>query len=272
MKDNTDRNRTSPFAFTGNKFEFRAVGSTASTAFPVTLLNAAVADGFSEVNTLLKSKMGGGKSADAAIFETIRELIPQTKAICFEGNNYSEEWVREAEKRGLPNLRKSPEALKQLVTSSSKKMLVDSGVFSDAELTSRFHVRLERYIKDIAIEVETLFQIVDTMVLPAALQYHGKLAEGAAAAKAAGFLATPQKESAERIAHLCDLLSTRKKNLSEVFTKAEVTEDHDAKATLLAQEVTTAMLEVRRVCDEIEGLVADVLWPLPKYREMLFLS
>src|SRR5207249_4846471 len=124
-------------------------------------------------------------------------------------------WVREAEKRGLPNLRKSPEALKQLVTSSSKKMLVDSGVFSEAELTSRFHVRLERYVKDVAIEVETLLQMVDTVVLPAALTYHGKLAQGAAAAKTAGFAATPQKESAERIAHLCDLLSTRKKGLSE---------------------------------------------------------
>jgi glutamine synthetase len=272
MKDNTDRNRTSPFAFTGNKFEFRAVGSTASTAFPVTLLNAAVADGIAEVNAALKAKMATVKTADAAIFEVLREMIPQTKAVRFEGNNYSEEWVREAEKRGLPNLRKTPEALKQLMTASSKKMLVESGVFSEAELTSRFHVRLERYVKDIAIEVESLTQIVDTMVLPAALMYHGKLAQGAAAAKAAGFAATPQKESAERIAHLVDLLATRKKNLGEVFAKADATEDHDVKATMLAQEVSTAMLEVRRVCDELEGLVADHLWPLPKYREMLFLS
>jgi glutamine synthetase len=272
MKDNTDRNRTSPFAFTGNKFEFRAVGSSASTAFPVTLLNAAVADGISEVTAALKAKMSTQKSADAAIFEVLRDLIPQTKAIRFEGNNYSEEWVREAEKRGLPNLRKTPEALKQLVTPSSKKMLVESGVFSEAELTSRFHVRLERYIKDMAIEVESLTQIVDTMVLPAALTYHGKLAEGAAAAKAAGFAATPQKESAERIAHLCDLLSQRKKHLGEAFGKADATDDHDAKAVILSQEVATAMLEVRRVCDELEGLVADQLWPLPKYREMLFLS
>ena len=110
------------------------------------------------------------------------------------------------------------------------------------------------------------------MVLPAALQYHGKLAEGAAAAKAAGFAATPQKESAERIAHLVDLLSQRKKHLGEAFAKADAHEDHDAKASILSQEVTTAMLEVRRVCDELEGLVADTLWPLPKYREMLFLS
>ncbi|HEY1957905.1 MAG TPA: glutamine synthetase III [Polyangiaceae bacterium] len=272
MKDNTDRNRTSPFAFTGNKFEFRAVGSSASTAFPITLLNAAVADGMAEITSALKAKLQQTKSVDAAVLEVIRDAIVATKAVRFEGNNYSDEWVREAEKRGLPNLRKTPEALKQLVTPTSKKMLVDSGVFSEAELTSRFHVRLERYIKDVAIEVETLTQLVDTVVLPAALQYHGKLAEGAAAAKAAGFAATPQKESAERIAHLCDLLQTRKKNLGEVFSKAEAHEDHDAKAAALAQDVAQSMVEVRRVCDEIEGLVSDAMWPLPKYREMLFLS
>jgi glutamine synthetase len=272
MKDNTDRNRTSPFAFTGNKFEFRAVGSTASTAFPITLLNAAVADGFTELTAALKTKMAQSKSADAALLEVVRDMIPQTKAVRFEGNNYSDEWVVEAEKRGLPNLRKTPEALKQLMTPASKKMLVESGVFSEAELASRFHVRLERYIKDVAIEVETLTQIVDTMVLPAALAYHGKLAEGAAAAKNAGFAAIPQKESAERIAHLCDILATRRKSLVETFTKVDALEDHEAKATGLAQEVMQSMLEVRRVCDELEGLVADAMWPLPKYREMLFLS
>jgi glutamine synthetase len=272
MKDNTDRNRTSPFAFTGNKFEFRAVGSSASTAFPITLLNAAVADGFAKVTAALKEKLTKHKSADAAILEVLRDAIIRTKAVRFEGNNYSEDWVREAEKRGLPNLRKTPEALKQLVTESSKKMLVSSGVFSEAELTSRYHVRLERYVKDVAIEVESLVQIVDTIVLPAALGYHGKLAEGAAAAKAAGFAATPQKESAERIAHLCDLLQTRRKTLVEAFSKADANDDHDAKATTLSTDVAQAMVEVRRVCDELEGLVADAMWPLPKYREMLFLS
>jgi glutamine synthetase len=272
MKDNTDRNRTSPFAFTGNKFEFRAVGSSASTAFPVTLLNAAVADALGELNEALKAKLKTQKSMDAAIFEVVRDAIAETKNVRFEGNNYAEDWVREAEKRGVPNLRKTPEALKQLVTPSSKKMLVESGVFSEAELMSRYHVRLERYTKDLAIEVETLTQLVDTMVLPAALAYHSRLAEGAAAAKAAGFGAIPQKESAERIAHLCDLLSQRKKNLGEVFDKAEALEDEDAKATALANDVSRAMVEVRNVCDELEGIVADDVWPLPKYREMLFLS
>jgi glutamine synthetase len=110
------------------------------------------------------------------------------------------------------------------------------------------------------------------MVLPAALDYHSRLAEGAAAAKAAGFAATPQKESAERIAHLCDLLTQRKKSLVELFDKAEALDGEDAKAHALAHDVSRAMVEVRNVCDELEGIVADDLWPLPKYREMLFLS
>ncbi len=271
MKDNTDRNRTSPFAFTGNKFEFRAVGSSASTAFPITLVNAAVADGIAELNDLLKVKLKTAKSPDQAILEVVRETITATKAVRFEGNNYSEEWVIEAEKRGLPNLRKSPEALMQLHSDKSRKMLTSLGVFSEAELMSRFHVRIERYNKVLAIEVETLKQLVDTIVIPTALKYHSQLAQGAAAAKAAGITA-PQAEVADRIAHLLSLLHKRNKNLDEVFGKASGKPSEEAKAEALAQEVAPAMLEVRHVCDELEALVADDLWPLPKYREMLFLS
>ncbi len=237
MKDNTDRNRTSPFAFTGNKFEFRAVGSAASTAFPVTLLNAAVASGLAEITDALRAKMKGNKGTDAAILEVVREAVVESKAVRFEGNNYADEWVAEAEKRGLPNLRKSPEALKQLVTDTSRKMLTGLGVFTEAELASRYHVRLERYNKNIAIEVETLMQLVDTMVLPAALGYHGALAHGAAAAKQAGFRSLPQTESAERIAHLVDLLQQRRKHLEEIYDKADAKESEEEKATAFAYEV-----------------------------------
>ncbi len=156
MKDNTDRNRTSPFAFTGNKFEFRAVGASASTAFPVTLLNAAVADGFEYVTTEIEKRVKAGKKVDAAALEVIKELARDTKAIRFEGNGYSDEWVKDAEKRGLPNLRKTPEALHAMVGAEAKSMLTRLGVFSDAELQSRFHVRIERYIKNLLIEVDTL--------------------------------------------------------------------------------------------------------------------
>jgi glutamine synthetase len=272
MKDNTDRNRTSPFAFTGNKFEFRAVGSSASTSFPVTLLNAAVADALGEVNAALKAKLSGGKSIDAAILEVVREFAAASKPIRFEGNNYSDEWVREAEKRGLPNLRKTPEALNQLATDASKKMLVEIGVFTEAELASRFHVRVERYNKVLSIEVDTLLHMVDTMIVPAALQYHGTLAQGAAAARAAGFQLVPQTEAADRVARLVQLLGERRKHLVEAAGKANGATSEEAKAHAFAHEVSAAMVEVRHVCDELESIVADDAWPLPKYREMLFLS
>ena len=272
MKDNTDRNRTSPFAFTGNKFEFRAVGSSASTSFPVTLLNAAVADGIAEVNAALKAKLGSQKSVDAAILEVVRDFASQSKPVRFEGNNYSGDWVIDAEKRGLPNLRKTPEALHQLTTDASKKMLTDLGIFSEAELASRFHVRVERYNKVLSIEVDTLLHMVDTMIIPAALTYHGTLAQGAAAARSAGFQLIPQTEAADRVARLVQLLGERRRHLVDAASKASSASSEETKAQTFAHDVSTAMIEVRHVCDELEAIVADEVWPLPKYREMLFLS
>src|SRR3954463_10860764 len=167
-KDVTDRNRTSPFAFTGNKFEFRAVGSSQSIAFPVMLLNAAVAGAIGEVTEMIKTEMKNTKKVDDAVLKVVRKVFKQTSAVRFEGNNYSDEWVKEAAKRGLLNLRRTPEALAQLETKQAKKCLVGLGVLSEAELESRYHVRLERYIKDMLIELHMLRELVDTMVLPAA--------------------------------------------------------------------------------------------------------
>lgn len=268
MKDNTDRNRTSPFAFTGNKFEFRAVGSSASTAFPVTLLNAAVADGFAELTEAIHKKKA--KSTETAVLEVIREAIKETRAIRFEGNNYSDEWVKDAEKRGLPNLRKSPEALAQLVTPKSKDVLTRLGVFSEAEVKIRFHVKLERYLKDLLIEVDTLRLMVDTQILPAVYAYHGSLAQGVAASKAAGVHA-PQTVTLERITKLIGTLQSRRADLEEIILKTEGLKEEEAKANAFATTLADGMLQVREVCDEIETIVADDSWPLPKYREMLFM-
>lgn len=271
MRDNTDRNRTSPFAFTGNKFEFRAVGSSASTAFPVTLLNAAVADGFADLVTALKAKAGKGKVNEAAVMEVVRETIKETKTIRFEGNGYSEEWVKDAESRGLPNLRKTPEALAQLVTEQSKKLMSAMGIFSEAELVSRFHVRVERYVKNLLIEIDTLRSMVDTQILPAAFAYHTALTAGVASAKAAG-LTAPQASVAERLTKLIAALQSKREKLERAFHKVETLGAEDEKAKLLATEVSTLMAEIRTDCDEIESVVADDYWPLPKYREMLFLA
>src|SRR4029079_13742542 len=176
QRDNTDRNRTSPFAFTGNKFEFRAVGSAQWIAFPIVLLNAAVAETIGEITTELKAELKKTKKVDEAVLKIVRRIFKETAAIRFEGNNYSEEWVKEAAKRGLPNLRRTPEALKQLVAKPSRQLLTKLGIFSDEEIDSRYHVRLERYIKDILIEMHTLKEMIDTLVIPSAFSYSASLA------------------------------------------------------------------------------------------------
>ncbi len=271
MKDNTDRNRTSPFAFTGNKFEFRAVGASASTAFPVTVLNAVVADGFSELTESLKKKSKTTKSMDAAVLDVIREALTETRSIRFEGNNYSGDWVTEAEKRGLLNLRKTPEALAQMVQPKSKEMLTRLGIFSEAEVKSRYHIRLELYIKNLMIEVDTLRSMVDTQILPAVLAYHGQLSQGAAASQAIQVTA-PQMDLLKRIGQLGTALQTRQVHLEETLQKAVQASSDADKAKVLAEHVAPSMAEVRAACDELEAIVADGFWPLPKYREMLFLA
>lgn len=270
-KDNTDRNRTSPFAFTGNKFEFRAVGSSASTAFPMTLLNAVVADGFSEVTAMLTAKLKSGKAQDAAILEVLKEGIIETKNIRFEGNGYSEEWVKEAAKRGLLNLRKTPEALAQIVSPQSRQLLTSLGIFSEAEVNSRYHVRTERYVKNLQIEVDTLRHMVDTQVLPACFAYHGMLASGAASAKAAGVTA-PQTDMLARLTKLLGDLQGKRATLESAWHKTETLSGEEEKAKHLSKDVSNLMFEIRAICDELESIVADDFWPLPKYREMLFLT
>lgn len=271
LKDNADRNRTSPFAFTGNKFEFRAVGSSANTAFPVTVLNAAIADGFEAVTAMLKAKGIKGGTDNEKIFEVLRDVIKETKVIRFEGNGYSEEWVTEAKSRGLLNLRKSPEALRQLVSDSSIELFSKFKIFSEAEVHSRFHVRIERYIKNMQIEVDCLKQIIDTQILPAAYMYHGALSRAAVDAKAAGVKA-PQINTLLKFSDLLDSLNQKRGLLIEEVFRVEAFSDEYKKAEGYAQSVAGLMSEVREVCDEIESLTADDFWPLPKYREMLFIS
>jgi glutamine synthetase len=274
LQDNTDRNRTSPFAFTGNKFEFRAVGSSANTAFPVTLLNTAVADGMKEVVTRLKARnmsLVNVKNDTAKIFEVIHDMIIETKSIRFEGNGYSEEWVTEAEKRGLQNLRKSPEAMKELISAVSMKALTEHGVLSEEEVHSRFNVRLERYIKNMQIEVDCLKSITNTQILPACFLYHGTLSQTVVAAKAAGVEA-PQLAVLKTLTTLLQSAQVKLTDLNRLAKVAEETHDEGKKAELYSLGVSDAMLSLRQALDEMEEIVIDESWPLPKYREMLFIS
>jgi glutamine synthetase len=270
-KDNTDRNRTSPFAFTGNKFEFRAVGSSQSIAFPIVLLNAAVAEAIGEITVALKAELKKTKKVDDAVLKVVRPIFKETTPVRFEGNNYSAEWVKEAAKRGLLNLRRTPEALAQLMTKQSRKLLTSLGILSDDELDSRYHVRLERYIKDMLIELHTLREIVDTMVLPAAFDYAGDLANAAAQAKSAGIKNIPQVTAANDLGALITDLQKHRTALGKVMDKAEAMHDDVVKqAELLTASGADTMAEVRKCCDAIELAVSDNCWPLPKYREMLF--
>jgi glutamine synthetase len=271
LRDNTDRNRTSPFAFTGNKFEFRAVGSSASVAFPVTMLNAAVADGLADVTAALKKRLDAGESKDVAILAVLKETVIETKSIRFEGNNYSEEWIREAEKRGLPHLRKTPESLEALTSEQAMSMISEMGVFSKEELTSRFNVRTERYVNHLLIEVHALREMVDTQILPAVYSFYGDLAQGVTNAQAAGTTA-PQNQVLKQLSEMISSLQAKRSSLESEISQLEKLEEDIDKAHLLAKEIIPTMEDLRSVCDRLEGMVADDYWPLPKYREMLFLS
>ncbi|MFZ9595537.1 MAG: glutamine synthetase III [Bdellovibrionia bacterium] len=271
-QDATDRNRTSPFAFTGNKFEFRAVGASVSPSFPVALVNTAVAGAISELTESLRQKLAQKTPLDLAIFQVVREVVRETKAIRFEGNNYSSEWATEAEKRGLPHLRKTPEALAQLLEPSSKHLLTSLGVFSEAELISRFHVRIERYLKDLQIELDTLKQLVDTAVLPACFDDLESRACGMNQMKLAGFNQVPQETSLKLMTEWVLELQEKRTALSEFEKRVVALSKEEAKAALFASEGVALFDKIRSLCDRLEGRVDDRLWPLPKYREMLFLS
>jgi glutamine synthetase len=270
-KDNTDRNRTSPFAFTGNKFEFRAVGGGASIAFPIMLLNATVAEAIGEVIADIRKELESTKVVDDAVMKVVRKAFKETAAIRFEGNNYADEWVKDAEKRGLLNLRRTPEALAQLMTAQSKKLLTSLGILTKEELESRYHVRVERYVKDMMIELNTLATMVDTMVLPAAYAYHSSLAKGAADAKAAGIGVIPQVTAANKVGKLIEELVERRAALGKTIEKADKKHDDPvACAKLLTSEGAESMASVRETADALELKVSDEMWPLPTYREILF--
>jgi glutamine synthetase len=270
-KDNTDRNRTSPFAFTGNKFEYRAVGSSQSIAFPIMILNATVAAAIDEITERVKAAKKKTKNIDDAVMLVVREVFRETKNVRFEGNNYADSWVKEAAKRGLPNYRRTPESLGQLVTKQSRELFENLGILTKEELESRYHVRVERYVKDMLIETQTLIEIVDTMVLPAAFEYANKLADGAALAKSAGIKHVPQRAAANELGATISSLQDARKELGAVSDKANhMHDDPEAAAKLLTSRGADAMAAVRTFCDELELKVADDLWPLPKYREILF--
>jgi glutamine synthetase len=270
-KDNTDRNRTSPFAFTGAKFEFRAVGSSQSIAFPVMLLNATVAEAIGELTDAIRRELKSTESRDDAVLKVIRDAFKQTTAIRFEGNNYSEQWVKDAKKRGLPNYRRTPEALAQIITKPSRELFINLGILTKEEIDSRYSIRLERYIKDMLIEMHTLAEIANTMVLPAGYAYLGSLASAAAQAKQAGVKPAPQLQAASEAGVMVAGLQKSAAALVKAIDKAEsLHHDPEKQARFLTADGAGAMEAVRTFSDKLEINIGDGYWPLPRYREMLF--
>ena len=270
-KDNTDRNRTSPFAFTGAKFEFRAVGSSQSIAFPVMLLNATIAQAIGDISALLRKELKSTPSFDDAALKVVRTAFKETTAVRFEGNNYSDKWVVEARKRGLPNIRRTPEALAQIITKPSRDLFQTLGILSPEETESRYHIRLERYIKDMLIEMHTLAEMVDTMVLPGAYAYLGALSGAAANARKAGIKVAPQAAAAKDAGKLTLTLQQAASGLHAALDRAEGMH-HDAgkQAQFLTSTGADSMATVREASDALELRMGDAYWPLPRYREMLF--
>jgi len=270
-QDNTDRNRTSPFAFTGAKFEFRAVGSSQSIAFPVMVLNTVVAEAIGELIADLKNELKKTKSIDDAVLRVVREAFKATAAIRFEGNNYSDAWVKEAKKRGLLNLRRTPEALDQLKAPATRKLFTSLGILSDAELESRYHVRIERYLKDMLIEMHTLREMADTMVMSAAFKYLGVVADAAQKSKAAGLKVNPAAVAATALSKQIADLQKRTAALRAAAEKGDSMHETPGKcAQFLTSTGAECMEAVREVCDSLELTIGDEYWPLPRYREMVF--
>lgn len=267
-KDAGDRNRTSPMAFTGNRFEFRAAGSNQTVAAPMVVINTIMAEALDFIATELEAAVAGGAEFNAAVQSVLAKVMEQHGAVVFNGNGYSEEWHAEAEVRGLKNLRTTVDALPEYVSPESKKLFSTYGVFSEAELESRFEVGVEQYVMTINVEANLTGEIAKTTILPAAVRYQTELASNVAALKAAGV----EADTADLL-KVTELVTALRAGITALDAAKAGDEGHEglAEAAYYRDAVLPAMLQIREAADEIETFIADDLWPLPTYQEMLFI-
>lgn len=270
-KDYTDRNRTSPFAFTGNKFEFRAVGASANVSVPVSILNAAVAESFRDATKRLKELITKKKNRDEAVMDLIKELTLAHKTIRFEGNNYSEEWKKEATKRSLPILNTTAEALEVLNQEKATEFLVSTKVLTRPEIQSRYHIAVERYNKTLEIELRALCELARGFIIPA---LENQIRNSGDTLK---IIQTPGTKTLQgkRLTQMEEILGSLLKGLEELTLNLEQLTEKGSEADimkLIATQLSPQAVRLRRACDEAETLISDAIWPLPKYREMLFLN
>ncbi len=273
-RDTTDRNRTSPFAFTGNKFEFRAVGSGQSVSYPNVVLNTIVAESLDYVADEIERRGGTGDRREV-IQQLVREILEKHRRILFSGDNYTAEWTEEAEKRGLLNLRDTPAALRHFATEANLALFAKYGIFSERETRSRGHVLTEKYVQLLHAECLAMQHLGITTILPAALQYQHRLADSVAAVQRVSTKidVAPQVELLDRVASEIGRLKLALDKLTRAGEEGEKLHDDDLRqAEFYRDEIIPAMTAVRAAADALEGVVDDDLWPLPTYRELLWVN
>ncbi|MEX0883523.1 MAG: glutamine synthetase III, partial [Cyclobacteriaceae bacterium] len=271
--DNTDRNRTSPFAFTGNKFEFRAVGSSANPAGPMTALNVIVAEVLKDLKKDIDKEIDGGKEKKLAIVDVLRKYIKDSKKVRFEGDGYSEEWENEAKKRGLSNLKSTPHALDVLVSKQVTNLYKKHNVLNEKELHARHEIRLENYIMKVQIESRVMGDLALNHIIPTAILYQNKLIDNANGLKGLGLDHRAAIDTIEEISKHIESLKMNVSAMIEARKKVNKIEDITEKAKLYSFDVKESHFDkIRYAVDKLELLVDDEFWPLMKYREMLFLK
>ncbi len=276
LLDNTDRNRTSPFAFTGNRFEFRAVGSTTNCAAPLTALSAAMATQLTEFKEDVDALIEKGVKKDEAIFQTIKKVILESNPIRFNGDGYSEGWKDEAAKRGLTNIISVPESLTKYLDDNSRKLLVGTGIMTERELEARVEVEMEKFTKKIQIEARVLGDLAINHIVPTAIQYQTELIHNVQGMRDIFTeeefqeLAGARKELIKTISNHVTLIKAKTAEMIEARKKCNVIESETEKAFAYDNDVRPYFDEIRYHIDKLELIVDNEMWPLPKYRELLF--
>jgi glutamine synthetase len=275
LKDNTDRNRTSPFAFTGNKFELRAVGSSANSASPMTILNLIVADQLKKFKIDVDKLIKKGEKKDVALLIVIKKYIKESKNIRFEGNGYSEEWEKVAAERGLANIKTAPKALDALLSEKSETLFAETGVFTKREAHARHEILLESFFKKLQIEARVIGELGTNIIIPTAVAYQTKLIENVQGLKNLGLKDATFKAQLDIINKISEHVNFIKEDIDEMVDarkKANIIEDMREKAIDYDEKVKPYFQKIRYHVDKLEQLVDDSIWPLPKFRELLFIK
>lgn len=274
FQDNTDRNRTSPFAFTGNKFEFRAVGSTANCAGPMMVLNTIMADTLVTFKKDVDAKIKKGDKKEIAILKTLQSYIKKSKSICFEGDNYSDAWAKEAKKRGLSNNKDTVRALDILATKEAKDLFARRDIFTEVELEARHEIQLEEYIKKIQIEARMIGYLATNHVLPASVEYQNKLIQNIMGQKQIGLPAKSYASVKDMVAQMSGHINEISAHVTAMVNerkKANKLKDSHKMAIAYCDKVKPCFEKIQYHANKLELIVEDKMWPLPKMRELLFL-